>query len=234
MSDNTMDLIIGKKTGLKHSTLVYAVVWYTFIILIAAVVIDLVMLIYCDEILDTIAFSGLTVFFLIIFLFENKKANIFSRMRKKKLCEEKENKFKLLPPNQQEEIIQIAECYEKVKLDGCNKHYVWGTFEKVKKSNALWGGEPRFEYIPYTDITWVHMINIHNPLIFASSNVVSTWDVSQKSICIYTYNGECYRFKSGLEFYRHLREAITIVNPECKFGYTKELKKEYKKSLKIS
>jgi hypothetical protein len=230
MSDKTLDLIIGRKTGLKHSTLVYVCVWYTFIALVAFVAVDLAMLIFSDEILDTIAFIGLTIGLLILFLFMNKKANIFNavnKKRKERIYEAKEKRFRMLSPEQQAEVVQITEYFQKVNRTGCNEHYVWGTFEKMRKSNALCGGEPKFEYIPYTDIIWVHMVNRSMPIISASMTGMSSWEISQKSICVYTYNGECYRFTAGLDFYRHLREAITNINPTCKFGYTKELQKEY-------
>jgi hypothetical protein len=230
MSDKTFDMIIGRKTGLKQSIVVYVCVWYIFIAFIAFAIFDIVAMIFDDEILDIVAITGLTIFILIIFLYVNRKANIFKAINRKqteRICEEREKRFRALPPERQEEVVYIAECFQKSNKAGCDNNYVWGKLEKVKKSNSLWGGENRFECIPYTDIMWAHLLNIRLPIVTGNELVVSAREMCYIYVCIYTYNCECYRFKAGVEGFRTLRKKITLVNPNCKFGYTKEFKKEY-------
>jgi hypothetical protein len=233
VSDKTFDLIVGKKTKVKPVGYVTMGVALAYFLLLVAV--DTFLWAYGDfEVFWCIAPFTVMLFLALLYSTYNiNRMKKISEKRKMGIYEERENKFRQLPPEQQEEIIQITECFQRVKHTGCNEHYVWGSFEKVRKSNSIWGSERKFEYIPYTDIMWVHMYNSFIPIIYASEADIYGLELSLKSICIYTYNGECYRCPSDLDFYRLLRLYIPKINPMCNFGYTKELKNEYEHLKKI-
>jgi hypothetical protein len=233
VSDKTFELIVGRKTKVNPIACVpmgVALVCLTFLF-----VEDISFLIDGDY-GSFFYISLLLVIIIGTLLYCIHNMNLIKKISERRrmgIYEERENRFRLLPPKQQEEIIQIAEHFQKVKRAGCNEHYVWGNFEKVRKSNSLWGGERRFEYIPYTDIMWVHIYNSFIPIIYASEADIFSLELNLKFLCIYTYNGECYRCPGDIDFYRLLRLSVSKVNPMCKFGYTKKLKKEYEHLKRI-
>lgn len=148
-----------------------------------------------------------------------------SSRHKKELKE----KFSRLLPEQQEEILALAAQNGSGKAMHFNDNYVYGNLIRVKKASAKPKNILVFEYLPLEEIAWIHMLE--NQFVMSGMAVggISNSVVTEKHCCVYTYKGECYKGRADETIMSELSQKILAINPGCKFGYSKEMEKEFVK-----
>lgn len=140
---------------------------------------------------------------------------------------ELKDKFDRLLPEKQEEILALAAANGSGKAMRFNDNYVYGNLIRVKKASAKPKNILVFEYLPLEEIAWIHMLE--NQIVMSRMGVAGVTNsiVTEKQCCVYTYKGECYKGMANETVMSELSQKILTVNPGCKFGYSKEMEKEF-------
>lgn len=140
------------------------------------------------------------------------------------------SKYEHLSSEDKNKVYNMAKKY-KGSNARCNDQYVYGQFSLVKRAKEKLRKEVAFEYIPLTEIVWIHLLKTSIALPTGGSIgdvlVTETRNLVQSEICIYTYDGQCYKGFGNEELLQKIKEIVKVINPGCKVGYSKELEEEF-------